>query len=50
MNDSAISLLGETRCWSLLGFKGLILAVPKVQKTDNKNKHNANNSDKKTTI
>ena len=23
MNDSAVLLSGETRCWSLLGFKGL---------------------------
>ena len=23
MNDSAVLLTGETRCWSLLGFKGL---------------------------
>ena len=30
LNDSTIFLLGEIRCWSLLGFKGLdaILARP----------------------
>ena len=25
MNDSAVLLCGETRCWSLLGFEGLKL-------------------------
>ena len=25
MNDSAVLLCGETRCWSLLGFQGLKL-------------------------